>query len=85
MKELPPTAQWGGGALYNSSTWLYPDYSTLLQVLQGLQGATLQGEYGRGGQGWGREGRLEAVRCVGGVLELRVKEEQERVHRWEVV
>ena len=28
---------------------------------------------------------MEAVRCVGGVLELRVKEKQGKVHRWEVV
>ena len=27
---------------------------------------------------------MEAVRCVGGVLELRVKEKQGKVHRWEV-
>ena len=42
VEELPPTAQWGGGVLYNSSTWLYPDYSTVLQV-RGLQGARALG------------------------------------------
>ena len=24
--------QWGGGVLYNSSVWLYPDLETSLQV-----------------------------------------------------
>ena len=30
VEELPPTAHWGGGVLYNSSVWIYPDYKTAL-------------------------------------------------------
>ena len=29
-EELPPTAHWGGGVLYNSSIWIYPDFKTAL-------------------------------------------------------
>ena len=30
VEELPPTAHWGGGVLYNSSVWIYPDFKTAL-------------------------------------------------------
>ena len=30
VEELPPTAHWGGGVLYNSSLWIYPDFETTL-------------------------------------------------------
>ena len=50
----------GGGALYNSSVWLYPDMETLM-VGQWSPGGLMQR---------GQLGEVVSVRCVQGVMVL---------------
>ena len=84
VKELPPTAHWGGGVLFNSSVWLYPDLKTALvgNWGKGVMGENedvdkVEGEESKEMrtnseefQGWGRLAEVEAVRCTDGILEV---------------
>ena len=83
-KELPLTHHWGGGVLYNSSIWLYPDHKTALVGRWGKnkkmvmeeqlakEDETLQEstKSSEEFEGWGRLAEVVAVQCTSGILQV---------------
>ena len=62
-EELSPLSMFGGGVLYDSSVWLYPDMETLM-VGQWSPGGLMQR---------GQLGEMVSVRCVQGVMMLNTR------------
>eukprot|EP00090_Calanus_glacialis_P009253 TRINITY_DN17640_c0_g1_i1.p1 TRINITY_DN17640_c0_g1~~TRINITY_DN17640_c0_g1_i1.p1 ORF type:complete len:464 (+),score=104.47 TRINITY_DN17640_c0_g1_i1:132-1523(+) len=62
MGHLTPLDFLGGGVLYNNSVWLHPDMETVMV-----------GKWKKGVMEEGNEGKVRAVRCNNGILELEVK------------
>ncbi|XP_023348173.1 uncharacterized protein LOC111716891 [Eurytemora carolleeae] len=59
MNKVSGTHIWGGGAIYNNTTWIYPDLSTVLV-----------GNFSENRLVRGREGEIRRVICNNGIMQI---------------